>query len=262
MHAIILAGGEGTRLRPLTNDRPKPMVEIDGTPMLEHQIRQLRKAGIIDITILENYLPQKIRDYFGDGSKFGVNITHLEVAKELQSGGAIKKAIEDTLPKEESNFLVLYGDIISDVDLEALANQHLSQEALLTAVTIPVKSPYGVWQEDNEGRVSSFQEKPFIETNSGIFAANRGITDFLTLRTSPEGIIEGRDFFGGTVVPVMKLGGNKRGTSMIQTFIHEGFWRDIADIKNLEEATALKNEWEIDPSTLEGPISVSSELRN
>lgn len=255
MHAIILAGGEGTRLRPLTIDRPKPMVEIDGTPIIEHQIRQLLKAGIKDITILENYLPQKIQEYLGDGSKFGVNITHLELPKELQSSGAIKKAIESTIPESESNFLVLYGDIISNVDLKGLAEQHTSQEALITAVTIPVKFPYGVWQEDDMGRVNSFKEKPFIDTNSGLFAANRGILDFLR---------EGKDFFGGTIVPIIELGRNGRGTSLIKTFPHspEGFWRDIADTKNLEEAEAHKSEWELNPSALEGMHAHSHETEH
>lgn len=246
MHAIILAGGEGTRLRPLTDDKPKPMVEIDGVPMLEHQLRQLDKAGINDIVVCESYRADKIQDYFGDGKRFGMNIKHISLPKEINSSGAIKAAIEE-VPSDEQNVLVLYGDIISDVDFEALLSQHTSQGALLTAVTIPLKSPYGVWQEDDEGRVTSFQEKPNIETNSGIFAANRGIIPFLT---------DGEDFFGGTVVPIMNLGGNQRGTGMIQTYRHKGFWRDIADLTNLTDAEAYKDEWMIKSSnSIEGGIS-------
>src|SRR3989344_5592184 len=119
MYAIILAGGEGTRLRPLTDTKPKSMVEIGKSPILEHQIRQLKKAGVNNIVICESYLPESIQSYFSDGKKFGVNLKHLELAKELNSAGAIKRAFGE-IPEEEKDILVLYGDIISDVDIGAL----------------------------------------------------------------------------------------------------------------------------------------------
>lgn len=165
MRALILAGGEGIRLRPLTNDRPKPMVEVCGKPILEHQIRQLRQAGITDITVLESYLPHVIQSHFGDGSRFGIDMTHIVAGKELQSGGAIKKGLESISPLER-NVLVLFGDIISNVDLRKLMKQHVTDEALLTAVCIPERSQYGIWQTDEEGRVSSFLEKPPQNTNA------------------------------------------------------------------------------------------------
>lgn len=236
MHAIILAGGRGERLMPLTESVPKPMVKIDGKPILEHQIRQLKESGINNIIICEAYRSDVIQDYFGDGKKFGVDIKHLVLDQGLGSAGSIKHALQN-IPDSEANTLVLYGDIISDVDLKKLSQEHIARNALLTAVSIPVKFPYGVWENDNKGRVKSFSEKPYINTNSGIFAINRGIRDFLT---------DGKDFFNGTVVPLVEGGKQStRGTGIVQTFSHDGYWRDIATKDNRDDCETEANQWKI-----------------
>lgn len=272
--AFILAGGNGTRIlgdlekrkgRPLTEDEkiPKSMFEIDDVPMIVHQLRQVARAGITDITILEGFKAKIIQDYLGDGSSLGLHITHLVLDQRLQSGGAIKSAIEQTRLSNIANFLVLYGDIISNVDLGKLVEQHIAREALVTAVTIPKKSDYGIWQKDRDGRAVSFQEKPPEDTNSAIFAVNRAVTDFITVKPNAEGVHEGKDFFGGTVVPIMNsimnLGNlrerqGSRGTSMIQTFDYKGPWWDVADLGKLEEAQAHLSEWEL-PALSPNPSS-------
>jgi len=112
MQAIILSGGLGTRLRPLTNDIPKVMVPIGGKPVLEHHIKQLKRSGVTEILINLHYLPEVIKSYFGDGSKFGVNITYKYEPEILGTAGAVKN-FEDCLKDE---FLVIYGDVLSFVD--------------------------------------------------------------------------------------------------------------------------------------------------
>jgi NDP-sugar pyrophosphorylase family protein len=231
-YGIILAGGNGTRLMPLTQDRPKPMVEIAGAPILEHQIRQLKRGGIENIIILESYKHEIIQDYFSDGENFGVRIKHLVLPQELKSAGAIKSALEN-IPEEERDVLILYGDNISNVDIDAVIKRHTQNSAfLITAVTVEKLSPFGEWNVDNTGgRIQSFREKPNHVTNTGIFLVNRGIADFLA---------DGKDFFGEVVQVISSQGGG-----VFQTYKHNGFWEDIADLDRLKAAECARAEWKL-----------------
>lgn len=118
MQAVILAGGLGTRLRPLTYEIPKPMVPINGKPYLEYQINYLKKFGITDVLILIGYLGEQIVEYFGDGSQYGVKITYSKEENPLGTGGAIKLA-ENQL---EDEFLIIYGDSFLPIDYGDLFN--------------------------------------------------------------------------------------------------------------------------------------------
>jgi D,D-heptose 1,7-bisphosphate phosphatase len=138
MKTVILAGGMGERLRPLTDIVPKPMLEIGGKPILEHQIRLLKKYGITDIVICGYYLFDKIKDYFSDGSEFGVNITYSYEKYPLGTGGAINK-IKNFI---NSTFLVLYGDIMLEIDLLKLIMFHKKNNSLLTLVLHESDHPY------------------------------------------------------------------------------------------------------------------------
>ena len=113
MHAVVMAGGEGTRLRPLTTRRPKPMVPIANRPMLEHTINLLKQNDIQDITATLHYLPEIIEGYFQDGSQFGVKISYLREEKPLGTAGGVKQA-EKLL---DQTFVVYSGDVLSDIDL-------------------------------------------------------------------------------------------------------------------------------------------------
>ena len=117
MKAILLAGGEGTRLRPLTADLPKPMVPLFGRPVLEHLILLLRRHGITQIAMTLGYLPEKITDYFGDGSPWGVSIAYFTEEKPLGTAGGVK-ACQSFLQREDC--IVLSGDCVCDFDLSAL----------------------------------------------------------------------------------------------------------------------------------------------
>src|SRR5690606_25874488 len=122
MRALILAAGEGSRLRPLTLDRPKPMLPIGGVPILQHQVDYLRSHGITEIAINLHYKPEVIVDHFGDGSSFGVRITYSREARLLGSAGAAKQLdwyFDDT-------FIVLYGDVLTNLDIGQLIAFHAS----------------------------------------------------------------------------------------------------------------------------------------
>lgn len=158
MQALILAGGKGTRLRPLTVYTPKPIVPICNRPFLLYQIDTLRRAGIIDITLSLSYQPSKIEQLLGDGSDHGVKLKYTVEPQPMGTAGAYKFAEE--LIREPT--VVFNGDILTDLDLKAVIREHSERRALATIVLTPVKNPrfYGLVESDSDGRVQRFLEKP------------------------------------------------------------------------------------------------------
>jgi len=158
MKAVILVGGEGTRLRPLTINRPKPMVPILNRPFLEHMIAYLKKHDIDDVVLALCYLPGSIQDHFGDGSDFGVRLTYVTEDSPLGTAGAVKN-VERHL---EETFFVFNGDIFTDLDLTEMMELHRERRARVTIALTPVENPtiYGVVETDTDGRVRRFMEKP------------------------------------------------------------------------------------------------------
>ena len=181
MYAMILAGGKGERLRPLTDTLPKPMVLVCGKPILLHQVEWLRGAGVTDVVFLAGYLWQTIEDYFGDGSRFGVR-THYSVEDSpLGRGGAIRKGIA-LVPEDEETLLVLNGDIITDQSLESLMGRHCEKKEanpqhLATLMVVPMVSPYGLVELDPGDQVSGFREKVEMPhwINAGVYVFDRRI---------------------------------------------------------------------------------------
>jgi mannose-1-phosphate guanylyltransferase len=158
MKAVILVGGEGTRLRPLTCNTPKPMVPIVNRPFLEHMIDYLRKYDIDDIILSMCYLPDRIQSYFGDGSSFGVKLTYVVENTPLGTAGAVKNVeryLDDTC-------FVLNGDVMTDLDLTAMLAFHREHRSKVTISLAPVEDPtaYGVVETNSEGHVKRFIEKP------------------------------------------------------------------------------------------------------
>ncbi len=158
MKALFLAGGMGTRLKPLTNELPKPMVPIMNKPLLERNMANLKKYGIADFVISIGYKAEYIKDYFGDGSKFGFNIEYVYEDVPMGTGGAIKKAehlFNDT-------FLVFNADILCNIDYLELVNHHKSKKATVTIAVTEVSNPsaYGVIEYDEQDYAESFTEKP------------------------------------------------------------------------------------------------------
>lgn len=158
MHALILAGGRGTRLRPLTVYTPKPVVPVMNRPFLLYQIEILAKAGIRDITLSLSYQPDKIEDVLEDGSEYGVNLRFITEPAPLGTAGAYRFAADGI----EETALVLNGDVLTDIDIAALLAFHREKSAEATIVLTPVADPsaYGLVETSVDGHVGRFLEKP------------------------------------------------------------------------------------------------------
>lgn len=187
MKAIIMAGGDGSRLRPLTCTLPKPMVRILDVPAMEYAIRLLHRHDIRQIAVTLKYLPDVIRDYFGDGSRFGVSITYFTETTALGTAGGVKQA-QDFLNEP---FVVLSGDGITDCDLTSAIRFHRNAKAQATLVTVRADDPreYGLVCADATGRITRFCEKPdwsdvvCDRINTGIYVLEPAVLDEIPART-------------------------------------------------------------------------------
>jgi len=183
MKAIILAGGKATRLRPLSCNTAKAMLPVLNRPFLEHLIGYLKKYNIHDIILTLGYLPEQTQGYFGDGGKFGVEITYLVEDFPLGSAGAVKNAEK----LWDSSFIVFNGDIFTDLDLTAMIALHHDKNAIVTIALTPVDNPtiYGVVETDSQGRVKRFKEKPSWDEvttkmiNAGIYILEPEILNYI-----------------------------------------------------------------------------------
>ncbi|HEV7891311.1 MAG TPA: NDP-sugar synthase [Pyrinomonadaceae bacterium] len=183
MQALILAGGKGTRLRPLTVYTPKPVVPICNRPFLLYQIDTLRRAGVTDITLSLSYQPHKIEHELGDGSDFGVKITYTVEPQPMGTAGAYKFA--EDLIREPT--VVFNGDIVTDIDLKAVIRQHDERKAAATIVLAPVENPssYGLVETHEDGRVKRFLEKPKADEiscntiNAGTYILDPKVLDYV-----------------------------------------------------------------------------------
>lgn len=175
MQAVILAGGKGTRLRPLTVYTPKPIVPVMNRPFLLYQLDILRRAGITDITLSLSYQPDKIEHILGDGSDFGVNLRFITEPTPLGTGGAYRFASDEI----RETTVVFNGDVLTDLDLAKLLDLHRSRQAEATIVLTPVDDPsrYGLVETDSDNRILRFLEKPKPEEleKLGINTINAGI---------------------------------------------------------------------------------------
>src|SRR5262245_59731219 len=173
MRAVILAGGFGTRLRPLTTHIPKPLVPVGNVPIMEHTVRLLQRHGFTDVLVLLYFLPETISAYFGDGRRWGVCISYATPAADLGTAGAVRFATGDG----NDPVMVISGDVLTDFDLTAAADFHRSHRAEATMVLTRVESPlaYGIVITDDSGLIVRFLEKPswgevFSDTiNTGIY---------------------------------------------------------------------------------------------
>ena len=199
MKAVVMAGGEGSRLRPLTSGVPKPLVPVVGKPVMEHILRLLRKHGITDVVVTLQYLGSAIRDYFGDGSDFGVDITYVVEDAPLGTAGSVKNAQEYLTEP----FIVISGDALTDIDLGAVMQYHREKGASATIVLTSVANPleFGVVITNPDGTIKRFLEKPSWgevfsdQVNTGIYVIEPEVLDLL----SPGAVVD----WSGDVFPKM-----------------------------------------------------------
>ena len=183
MQAIVLVGGEGTRLRPLTYGTPKPMVPIMGVPFLARTMERLYHAGIRDVILPAGYMPEAITEYFGDGSQLGLRITYVIEETPLGTAGALKN-VEQHI---HGPFFVLNGDVLTSLDLRAMVAEHMKKGGigLLHLIRVEDPSAFGCVVHDADGRIGSFVEKPPRETaptneiNAGAYLSEREILDMI-----------------------------------------------------------------------------------
>ena len=179
MKAVILAGGLGTRLRPLTNSKPKPMLPVGEKPILEHLVEWTKKGGIKSIVLCVSYLRKSIEDYFEDGKKFGVTIEYAISKKPLATAGQLKTAEEFI----DDDFVCMYGDSIFNFSLRNMIKQHVMKKSFVTMGLNEFKTnlPYGVIESSKNGRVISWNEKPEIKANvnMGCYVMNSDIFNLI-----------------------------------------------------------------------------------
>ena len=229
MKAVVMAGGEGSRLRPLTVTRPKPMVPIVGRPVMEHILNLLKTHGITDVVVTVQYMASAIEDYFGDGTQFGMNIAYSREEVPLGTAGSVKNA-EELL---DEPFLVISGDALTDFNLTEIINYHTQRKAMATITLAHVPNPleFGVIITDDNGHIRQFLEKPswgevFSDTiNTGIYVLDPKIFGYFE-RDKPFD-------FSQELFPMMLKKGDP-----IYGFTSEGYWCDVGNLAEYMRANA------------------------
>jgi mannose-1-phosphate guanylyltransferase len=229
MLAIILAGGEGTRLRPLTENRPKPLMPVAGRPCIEYVVRSLVKAGFKKQILTTGYRAEQIIRAIGDGGRWGASILYSFEEVPVGTAGAVKKVegyIDDT-------FIVASGDVLADVNIRTLLNHHKKKKAIATMALTSVENPtqFGIVGLDKKGRIERFKEKPAAEEvfsnliNAGIYVLEPEVLDLI-----PKG--KKFDFSKNVYPKVLKKHKGKLYGKPIK-----GLWMDIGRPSDLIEAT-------------------------
>jgi mannose-1-phosphate guanylyltransferase/phosphomannomutase len=226
--AVIMAGGEGTRLRPLTSNQPKPMMPIANRPMMEHIVELLKEHGFDDIVVTVAFLANTIRNYFGDGSEFGVRMVYATEETPLGTAGSVRNAMEQL---KDERFLVISGDVLTDIDLSAVVKYHEEKGAMATIGLKAMDNPleFGIVITNEDGSIERFLEKPgwgqvFSDTiNTGIYVLEPEIFDFIEGGTSVD--------FSSDVFPKLLDAGKP-----LYGYVADGYWEDVGTLEAYNKA--------------------------
>lgn len=229
MKAVVMAGGVGSRLRPLTIERPKPMVPIVNKPVMSHILDLLKRYEITEVIVTVQYLASLIQDFFGDGSSLGMHIHYCVEETPLGTAGSVKSAqrlLDDT-------FLVISGDALTNFDLSKLVDYHKKSKTLATLALYSLANPveYGVININNDGQITRFQEKPgrgsvmSDHVNTGIYVLEPEILDFFETGTPFD--------FANDLFPLVHSQGEP-----LYGYVAGGYWCDVGNIPEYMRATA------------------------
>jgi mannose-1-phosphate guanylyltransferase/phosphomannomutase len=227
MKAVVMAGGEGTRLRPLTSNQPKPMVPVVGKPCMEHILELLRGHGFEDVIVTVAFLPQAIRSYFADGESLGLAIEYSVEESPLGTAGSVRLAAD----KLDDTFVVISGDALCDFDLSKLIDFHRERGAAVTIGLKSVENPleFGIVVTDSDGRIERFLEKPswsqvFSDTiNTGLYVLEPEVLRHVPVDTP-------FDFSKELFPLLLEMGRPLYGLPM------EGYWQDIGNLDQYRQA--------------------------
>ncbi|MFF7243210.1 sugar phosphate nucleotidyltransferase [Embleya sp. NPDC008237] len=230
MKAVVMAGGEGTRLRPMTSSMPKPLLPVVNRPIMEHVLRLLKRHGLSETVVTVQFLASLVRNYFGDGEELGMTLTYANEETPLGTAGSVKNA-EEAL--KDDTFLVISGDALTDFDLTALVEYHRAKGAMVTVCLTRVPDPleFGITIIDDEGRVDRFLEKPtwgqvFSDTvNTGIYVMEPEVFDYVAAGVSVD--------WSGDVFPKLLKEGKP-----IYGYVAEGYWEDVGTHESYLKAQA------------------------
>jgi mannose-1-phosphate guanylyltransferase/phosphomannomutase len=220
--AVIMAGGEGSRLRPLTSNQPKPMMPLVNQPMMQHIVELLRRHGFDDIVVTVAFMANAIRTYFGDGSEFGVRMVYATEEHPLGTAGSVRNAMDEL----DDRFLVISGDVLTDIDLGKIVSFHDERKATVTIGLVAVENPleFGIVITREDGTIDRFLEKPtwgqvFSDTiNTGIFVLEPDVFDYIT----PDQQVD----FSNDVFPAMLDDGAR-----LFGAVAEGYWEDVGTLE-------------------------------
>ena len=223
MYALVLAGGKGERLRPLTADRPKPMVPLNDRPILEHHLEWLAGNGVTDVVLLCGYMHEAIQRHFGDGSRFGLRVVYSVEDTPLGRGGAFRKGFQQ-VPASERTVVGTNGDNIVEQALAPLLSRHRRSHAVATVMLAPLRSPFGIVRLSRGSRITGFDEKPLLPywVNAGVYALEREFFAMLPELGDHE----------TTVFPELASQGKLFG------FRSDAYWKPIDTVKDVNEAAA------------------------
>jgi mannose-1-phosphate guanylyltransferase/phosphomannomutase len=275
MKAVIMAGGQGTRLRPLTSNQPKPMIPIVNTPCMEHIARLLKDHGFTDIVVTLQFMPEEIQDYFGDGSDWGVSIGYSIEDAPAGTAGSVKLAEEHL---EGERVLVISGDALTDCDLTRVLEFHENNGAEATMVLKSVENPldFGIVITEEDGRISRFLEKPawgqvFSDTvNTGIYVLeptalaeipSEGEYDF-SKELFPKLLEAGRPLYGYVTEDYWEDIGNLEQYMRAQRDVLDGKMRGVRPPgTRLRENVYVGHRAQVDDEELDGPVVIGENVR-
>jgi mannose-1-phosphate guanylyltransferase/phosphomannomutase len=221
MKAVIMAGGEGTRLRPLTSNQPKPMMPVANRPMMEHIVELLKRHGFDEIVVTVAFQANAIRTYFGNGSEFGVRMVYATEETPLGTAGSVRNAMEEL----DDSFLVISGDVLTDIDLGAVVEFHRDRKAMATIGLKSMENPleFGIVITREDGSIERFLEKPswgqvFSDTiNTGIYVLEPTIFDYIEADKPVD--------FSSDVFPRMLDEGMP-----VFGYVATGYWEDVGNL--------------------------------